>query len=305
MTFSITLKPSNHSFPIEAGETILDAALKYGYTLPYSCREGVCGVCKGRVLQGSVDHGNFLGSVLTASEREAGMALFCCAMPESDLVVECREINTARDIPVKTMPCRVEKTQRMADDVMVLYLKPPSSERMQFLAGQYINVLAKEGRPHSFSLGNAPHDDELLQLHIRLIPGGAFTRHVFTQMKERDILRIKGPLGTFFLREDSAKPAILIASGTGIAPVKAIIEHALYTGLKRPMHVYWGTRKLADLYLLDLMRQWEARGIRFTPVLSEALAADHWQGKTGFVHQAVMEDYGDFPGIRFMPAAGR
>ena len=303
MTFSITLHPANHSFPIEANETILNAALKHGYTLPYSCREGSCGVCKGRVLQGSVDHGNFLGSVLSAAERAAGMALFCCATPESDLVIEHREVDPTRDIPVRILPCRVEKMQRVADDVMVLYLRLPASERLQFLAGQYIDILKGNGKQHSFSLGNAPHDNEFLQLHIRMIPGGVFTQHVFTQMKERDILRIKGPLGVFYLR-DSAKPVIFIASSTCIAPVKAIIEHALHAGIKRPMHLYWGARKRADLYLLDMVKQWEAQGIRFTPVLSEPLAEDHWQGKTGFVHQAVMEDYGDLSGHQVYACGG-
>ena len=208
------------------------------------------------------------------------------------------------DIPVKTMPCRVEKMERVAEDVMVLYLKPPPGERMQFLAGQYINILTEEGRQHSFSLGNAPHDDEFLQLHIRMVPGGTFTQHVFTQMKEGDILRIKGPLGTFFLREDSAKPALFIAGGTGIAPVKVIIAHALHTGLKRPMHVYWGARKRADFYLPDLAQQWEAHGIRLTHVLSEPFAEDQWRGKTGFVHQAVMEDYGDLSGHQVYACGG-
>lgn len=292
MTFSITLHPANCSFPIEANETILNAALRHGHTLPYACREGSCGVCKGRVLQGTVDHGNFLGGILSPAERAAGVALFCCATPESDLVIERREVHPLRDITVRILPCRVEKMQRMADHVMLLYLKLPNSERLQFLAGQYIDIMKGNGEQHSFSLGNAPHDNEFLQLHIRMVPGGVFTHHVFTQMKERDILRIKGPLGAFYLR-DSIKPVIFVASGTGIAPVKAIIEHALHTGIKRPMHLYWGARKQADLYLPELAKQWEAQGIRFTPVLSEPIAEDHWQGKTGFVHQAVMEDYSD------------
>ncbi|MFZ2302217.1 MAG: CDP-6-deoxy-delta-3,4-glucoseen reductase [Gallionella sp.] len=303
MTFSITLQPANRSFPIEANETILNAALKHGYALPYSCREGSCGVCKGRVLQGSVDHGNFLGSILSAAERAEGMALFCCATPESDLVIEYRETNPTRDITVRILPCRVEKMQRVADDVMVLYLRLPDSERLQFIAGQYIDILKGSGKQHSFSLGNAPHDNELLQLHIRMVPGGDFTHHVFTQMKEGDILRIKGPLGACYLR-DSAKPAIFIASGTCIAQVKAIIEHALHAGIKRPMHLYWGARKLADFYLLDRVKQWEAQGVRFTPVLSEPLPEDHWQGKTGFVHQAVMEDYGDLSGHQVYACGG-
>jgi len=209
------------------------------------------------------------------------------------LVIECREVSTLNDIPVKLLPTRVHKLEKLAEDVMVIYLKLPASERLQFLAGQYIDILQKIGKPRSFSLANAPHDDEFLQLHVRNIAGGSFTHHVFNEMKERDILRIRGPLGTFFLREDSSKPIIFVASGTGFAPIKAIIEHALQIGIKRPMHFYWGARKLVDLYMLDKAREWESRGIKFTPVLSEALPEDNWTGRTGFVHAAVMEDYAD------------
>lgn len=296
MTFKITIQPSGHSFPIEAHETILEAALKHGYILPYSCRDGVCGTCKGKVVSGQVDYGKHQESTLSEAEKAAGMALFCCANPLSDLLLECREVNAVKDIPVKTMPCRVHKMERPAPDVMVLLLKLPANERLQFLAGQYIDILLKDQKPRSFSLANAPHNDEFLELHIRNITGGAFTHHVFEVMKERDILRFKGPLGTFFLREDTAKPIIFVASGTGFAPIKAIVEHALYIGMKRPMHFYWGGRKLADLYLLDMAKQWESKGIKFTPVLSEALPEDAWQGRTGFVHRAVMEDYSDLSG---------
>jgi CDP-4-dehydro-6-deoxyglucose reductase len=296
MSFKTTIQPSGHSFPIEAHETILEAALKHGYTLPYSCRDGVCGTCKGKVVSGLVDYGNYQESTLSEAERAAGMALFCCAKPHSDLVLECREVSAVNDIPVKTLPCRVHKMERPAPDVMVLWLKLPANERLQFLAGQYIDILLKDQKPRSFSLANAPHDDEFLELHVRNIIGGAFTHHVFEVMKERDILRFKGPLGTFFLREDTEKPIIFVASGTGFAPIKAIVEHALYIGLKRPMHFYWGGRKLADLYMLDQARQWESKGIKFTPVLSEALPEDEWQGRTGFVHQAVLDDYSDLSG---------
>ena len=296
MTFNITLKPSNHSFSSEEGETILEAGLNHGHVMPYGCRNGVCGVCKGKVLQGSVDHGNYQGHVLSDAEISAGLALFCCAKPKSDLIVECHEVSATQDIPVKTLPCRVHKMEKLANDVMALYLKLPANERLQFLSGQYIDILMKEGKPRSFSLANAPHDDEFLQLHIRNISGGVFTQHVFTEMKERDILRIKGPLGSFFLREDSDKPIIFVASGTGFAPVKAIIEHALHIGIQRPMHLYWGARVLADLYMLSLAQQWEALGLKFTPVLSEPLVEDSWQGRQGFVHQAVLEDYKDLSG---------
>lgn len=296
MTYKTTIQPSGHNFPIESNETILDAALRHGYTLPYSCRDGVCGVCKGKVVSGQLDYGGYQGHALSDAEKSAGMALFCCSKPLSDLVIECREVTATKDIPVKTLPCRVQTMQKVAPDVMVLTLKLPANERLQFLAGQYIDVLLKDQKPRSFSLANAPNDDSLLELHVRNIEGGVFTQHVFNEMKERDLLRFKGPLGTFFLREDSDRPIIFVASGTGFAPVKAIIEHALFTEIKRSMHFYWGGRKLADLYMLDKAKQWESRGIKFTPVLSEALPADAWQGRTGFVHQAVMDDYSDLSG---------
>ena len=298
MAFNITIKPSNHSFQMEADETILEAGLKHGFTLPYSCRDGVCGTCKGKVLEGTVNYGKYQKSTLTEAEKSAGMALFCQAQPRSDIIIECREVNVANDIPVRTLPCRVHKLEKYAQDVMVLYLKLPASERLQFFAGQYIDILTKDGQSRSFSLANAPHDDEFLQLHVRNILGGAFTQHIFTQLKERDILRFKGPLGTFFLREDSSKPIVFVASGTGFAPIKSIIDHALHAGIKRPMHFYWGGRKLADLYMLDKAQAWESQDIQFTPVLSEALPTDHWKGRRGFIHQAVLDDYSDLSGYQ-------
>ena len=294
MTFKTTILPSNHSFEIDTEETIIEAALAHGYTLPHSCRNGACGVCKGKILQGSVDYGDHQAYALTDAEKAAGMALFCCAKPKSDLVIESLEVTTGNEIQVKTLPCRVQKMDKIAHDVMVLYLKLPANEYLQFLAGQYIDILQKDDKPRSFSLANAPHEDEFLELHVRNIAGGAFTHHVFNEMKERDILRIKGPLGTFFLREDSNKPIIFVASGTGFAPVKAIIEHAMYIGIKRPMHLYWGVRKQADLYMLDETKKWEAYGIKFTPVVSD----ETWSGRTGFVHQAVVDDYTDLSGYQ-------
>jgi CDP-4-dehydro-6-deoxyglucose reductase len=292
MSFKTTIQPSNHTFPVGKDETILEAALEQGYNLPYSCRNGACGVCKGKILQGSVDYGKAQAFALSEEEKAAGLALFCCAKPLSDLVVESHEVTTEQEITVKTLPCRVEKMVKLADDVMALYLKLPTNERLQFLSGQYIDILQKEGKPRSFSLANAPHDDELLELHVRNIAGGEFTNHVFNKMKERDILRIKGPLGTFFLHEDSPKPIIFVASGTGFAPVKAIIEHALHIGLKREMHFYWGVRKQSDFYMLDKVKKWEALGIKFTPVVSD----EPWNGRMGFVHQAVLDDFNDLSG---------
>jgi CDP-4-dehydro-6-deoxyglucose reductase len=196
------------------------------------------------------------------------------------------------------MPCKVAKIETPAEDVAVLYLKLPANERLQFLAGQYIDILLKDGARRAYSLANAPHDDSFLQLHIRRVPGGSFSDLVFTQMHEKALLRFEGPLGTFFLREDSDKPILLLASGTGFAPVKAMLEHAFHHGIKRPITLYWGAHNLTHLYMLDLPRKWEREhaNFRFVPVLSEPAPEDHWQGRTGFLHEAVMEDFADLEG---------
>lgn len=304
MSHRITIQPSGHVFSAQPGETVLQAALREGFPLPYGCRNGACGTCKGKIIQGTVDFGSHNEDTLTEMEKQAGMALFCCALPLSELVIECREIGAIRDIKVKTMPCRVHKLERVAPNVMVISLKLPANERLQFLAGQYIDIFMKNGKRRSFSLANAPHDDELLQLHVRNYPGGTFAEHVFMRMKERDILRFEGPLGTFFLREDSDKPIIFVASGTGFAPVKSILEHAFHVrnlrGSERQMVLYWGNRTKADLYLADLVGSWQQKHDNFTfiPVLSEALQTDNWTGRTGLVHQAVLEDFDDLAGYQ-------
>ncbi|SFO34580.1 CDP-6-deoxy-delta-3,4-glucoseen reductase [Nitrosospira briensis] len=303
MPHQITIKPSGHVFFAQPGETVLQAALREGYSLPYGCRNGACGTCKGKIIQGKVDFGSHNESTLTEIEKQAGMALFCCAVPLSELVIECREIGAIKDIKIKTLPCRVQKLERVAPDVMVISLKLPANERLQFLAGQYIDILMKDGKRRSYSLANAPHDDELLQLHVRNYSGGAFAEHVFTRMKEKDILRFEGPLGTFFLREDSDKPIIFVASGTGFAPVKSILEHVFHgRNLHgyRQMVLYWGNRTSADLYMAELAGSWQQEHDNFTfiPVLSEAPAADNWSGRAGLVHQAVLQDFDDLSGYQ-------
>ena len=214
-------------------------------------------------------------------------------------MIQIREVSAAKDLQIRTLPCRVQKMERVAGDIMVLHLKLPASERLQFLAGQYVDILMKDGSRRSLSMANAPHDDEFLQLHLRNY-GGPFSQHVFTKMKERDILRFEGPLGTFFLREDSTKPIILLASGTGFAPIKSLIEHALHSNNPRSITLYWGARVRADLYMNELPEQWaDSRAdFKYVPVLSEPLASDHWAGRSGFVHEVVMQDFPDMSGYQ-------
>ena len=298
MTFQITIKGSEHSFACDEGETVLEAAMRADLMLPYGCRNGACGTCKGKLLAGDVDYGPHQASTLTEDEKRAGFALFCCARPRTDLVIEAREVRRAGDLQIKRLPCRIESIDKAAPDVAIVRFKLPASERLQYLPGQYVDFLLKDGKRRSFSLATPPHDDRLLELHIRHVPGGLFTDALFTQYKGREILRLEGPLGSFYLREDSDKPIVFVAGGTGFAPIKAMIEHALHHDLPREMVLYWGVRTLADLYLPDLPGTWQSahRNFTFIPVLSDPRPEDAWRGRTGLVHEAVMADLPDLSG---------
>ena len=298
---SITLSPGGQTFQAEDGESVLSAALRSGLVIPYGCKNGACGSCKGKIISGSVDYGTYQEKALPAAEREQGKALFCQCKPLSDCVLEARLVGKAGDIPIKTLPCRIHKLEKLTDDVIVLQLKLPASEKLKFLAGQYLEFMLKNGSRRSFSMGNAPHDAELVEIHVRHVPGGQFTDHVFGKMKAKDILRFEAPLGTFFLREESDKPIVFVASGTGFAPIKSIIEHAFEQQIVRPMTLYWGGRRPADLYMHALAKKWaEEHGAFFdyVPVISNALPEDAWTGRTGFVHRAAMEDFPDLAGYQ-------
>lgn len=298
MSFQISLQPGGQQFPAEADQTVLEAALAAGLVIPYGCRDGACGACKGKVLSGEVHLGDITPGALSDAERGGGMTLFCSAHPRSDLVIEARNVSRAGDIPVKKLPCRVQTLTRAADDVMILQAKLPASETFRFSAGQYIDFLLADGRRRSFSIANAPHEGDHLELHIRLVPGGCFTERVFKDMKEREILRFEGPLGTFGLDESSTRPIAMLAGGTGFAPIKSLIKHAIHIGLQRPITLYWGARHRDGLYMDALARSWEGvlPNFRYVPVLSEAAAQDAWDGRTGLVHAALMADLPDLSG---------
>ncbi|MBI3899778.1 MAG: CDP-6-deoxy-delta-3,4-glucoseen reductase [Gammaproteobacteria bacterium] len=299
-TYKVRIQPSGREVTVKATETVLDGVLRAGLLLPHSCRNGSCGACKGVVLTGSVDYGTYDEKALTADERAAGKALFCQARPTSDLTIEAKEIDAPKGIVIKTLPARVIQLERAAHDVMVLSLKlPQQPEPFKFLAGQYIDILLRSGDRRSFSLANPPHQVDSLELHVRHVPGGRFTGQVFNEMREKDLLRFRGPLGMFFLREDDAeRPIILVAGGTGFAPIQSIVQDAIARGLKRPMHLYWGVRAKRDLYRHALAESWCAAypNFRYTPVLSEPQPEDAWTGRTGWVHDAVLADYADFSG---------
>jgi CDP-4-dehydro-6-deoxyglucose reductase len=298
MTFQITVQPSGTQFACEADETVLSAAIRAGVGLPYGCKNGACGSCKGKVVGGTVTHKPHQARALSEQEKLQGMSLFCCALPEGDVVIEAREIGGSSDYPIRKMPTRVASITRAAPDVAIVTLQLPANEALAYRAGQYVEFLLKDGKRRAYSLACAPTLERPLELHIRHLPGGLFTDHVFGAMKERDILRFEGPLGTFFLREESDKPIVLLASGTGFAPVKALVEHLMHLKSTRPVRLYWGGRRPQDLYMDELCQAWTTTLPDFTyvPVVSDALPEDHWTGRTGYVHAAVMQDIPDLSG---------
>ncbi|MBV8502823.1 MAG: CDP-6-deoxy-delta-3,4-glucoseen reductase [Paucibacter sp.] len=299
MNFKIQVQPAGREYTTEGDETLLQAAIRQGIGLPYGCKDGACGSCKSKLLEGKVVHGTHQPKTLTPDEEANGFVLTCCARPQTDCTLEARTVPGAGEFPVLKLPCRVISIEKPASDVAVLRLQLAAQQNFQFHAGQYVEFILRDGARRSYSMANAPHllgTPPAVELHIRHMPGGKFTDHVFGALKEKDILRMEGPFGSFFLREDSDKPMVLLASGTGFAPIKAIIERMQHLGLTRPAVLYWGVRKEADLYLKSWAEEAAAAmpNLTFIPVLSEPDAG--WTGRTGFVHQAVMADLPDMSG---------
>jgi CDP-4-dehydro-6-deoxyglucose reductase, E3 len=298
LSFNVSVLPSNRSFTVLADEPILTAGIRQGVAMPYGCKDGACGSCKCKMLEGKVVHGAHQPKALSAEEEAAGFILTCCGKPLSDIVLESRQVTSADAFPIKRMPSRVISLEKKSHDVMVVQLQLPASDTLQYKAGQYIEFILRDGTRRSYSMASAPHiaaENKTLKLHIRHMPGGKFTDHVFGEMKEKEIQRIEGPFGSFYLREDSEKPMILLASGTGFAPIKAIIQHMQHQGINRPAVLYWGGRRPADLYMNDWVNAQLAAmpNLTYVPVVSNALPEDEWEGRNGFVHQAVMADFPD------------
>lgn len=294
MAYQVKIKPSGHVFYVEQDESVLTAALRQGIELPYGCRGGNCGACMGKVVTGTVTYpDDTLPPGLSPEQETVGQALFCQAIPQGDLTIEVRELVSPKEIEIKNLPTRVEYMEKLCHDVYLLRLKLPSTERLQFFAGQYIEILLKDGRRRAFSIANAPQADEYLDLHIRLVEGGEFTHYVFNEMQPKAMLRIEGPFGQFYLREDSSRPILMMAGGTGYAPLKGMLEHAFRIGIDRPIHLFWGVRSLRDLYDHEHILEWtrEHASFQYTPVLSEPMASDDWKGETGLVLGTLLKQY--------------
>ena len=297
-TFTVTVEPSGTAFSANADETILAAGIRQGVGLPYGCKDGACGSCKCKMVSGQVVHANFQRKALSVEDEAANFVLTCCATAQSDIVLESRQVTPAGALPIKKMPTRVSSLVKKSADVVVMQLQLPANDAFAFRAGQYIEFILRDGARRSYSMANAPHIGPGLELHIRHMPGGRFTDLVFGTMKEKDILRIEGPFGSFFLREDSDKPMVFLASGTGFAPLKALLEHMQHCGITRPTTLYWGGRRPGDLYMDDWVQAQLANmpHLHYVPVVSDALPEDQWAGRTGFVHLAVLQDFPDLSG---------
>jgi len=294
MTIRVDIQPSGQTFSLDAGRSILDGALAEGLMLKHSCREGTCGSCKGRVVEGRVDHGQTSLEVLSEAERAAGLALFCCATAESDLVIEAPEVTELRGISIQQLAARVAGIDKVSDDVAVVRLMPPPGLTFNYYPGQFVQVLLKDGSRRSYSMATRAAEDNQLEWHVRRVPGGVFSTHVFEALKPKAMLRLEGPFGSFFLREGSG-PLIFLATGTGFAPIKALLEQLREQGNRRPVYLYWGGRRRQDLYRHDelLALAAELPWLRYTPVLSRPGEACDWQGATGHVQQQVLRDFID------------
>ena len=296
MAFQIVVQPSGRSFTVDGDETLLSAGIRQGLNMPYGCKDGACGSCKCKKISGEVQLGTYQTKALSDEERAQGLVLTCCATALSDVVLESKQVTSADAFPMKKMPVRIASMEKVSSDVMRIFLQLPATELMQYHAGQYVEFLLRDGSRRAYSMANAPHtlaaDAPKVELHIRHMPGGKFTDHVFGSMKEKEIQRVEGPQGSFYLREDSDTPIVLLASGTGFAPIKALMEHMQHKGITRPTRLYWGGRRPADLYMHDwvLAQLPLMPHLQYIPVVSDALPEDGWNGRTGFVHAAVLQD---------------
>lgn len=294
----IKLHPVGKTFENMDGETILDSALRADILLPHVCKDGSCGACKGRVVSGTVSLDDYSSAALTEDEKAHGYTLFCCAHPVGDVEIESVALDELRHIEVKTLPARVESIRKASPDVAILTLRLPKTEAFEFLPGQYIDILLPDGSRRSYSIASADAADKLLELHVRKVEGGVFSSRVHETMEEKDILRFRGPLGTFFVRA-TQKPLIMVATGTGVAPIKGMLTQLLQQELDRPVRFYWGCRTKADLYAQAEIEALAAQtdALEFIPVLSRPLPEDNWQGCIGHVQEAILRDGQDFTGF--------
>ncbi|MGO9803799.1 MAG: 2Fe-2S iron-sulfur cluster-binding protein [Steroidobacteraceae bacterium] len=309
--YSVRIEPHGRTLRVASGEPVLQAALAAGLNLPHSCKSGHCGSCRAQLVAGEISYAHGLPLGVTPEEADRGQILLCQARPRSDLTVEARLFASVAEVEIKTLPCRIARLRPLAADVLEVMLQLPAVERLRFHPGQYLDVLWDAGKRRSFSIACPPHDAELLELHVRRVQGGGFTARLFggaetlvgATLTSGSLLRIEGPMGQFSYRDGSG-PIIMVAGGTGFAPLKSMLRHVLETGIRREVHLYWGARHRADVYEEERVLGWTRahRQLRFTAVLSEASAAEAGHHRTGWVHEAVLADHADLSGFEVYAA---
>ena len=287
----VSLSKSDRSFSVVPDQPVLDAALDAGLNLPHSCKGGNCGACRARLLQGAVRYPNGRPLGLSEAEVNEGYILLCQACALSDLAIETVEISTPETAVIKRLPSRIERAETLSHDVLGVFLRLPAAESFHFQPGQYVDIMLSGGRRRSFSIASPPHDSRLLELHIRRVPGGEFTERLFAEDACSALLSIEGPLGQFVYRHATGVPMLLVGGGTGLAPLKSMLRHVVENDLERDMMLYWGVRGERDLYAHDELEALARRcsNFRYHPVLSEPSAS--WQGRCGWVHEAVLGDH--------------
>jgi CDP-4-dehydro-6-deoxyglucose reductase, E3 len=290
----VTIVPTGESFATDAGEPVLTAALRAGLNLPHSCKGGHCASCLARLVAGETTYPTrTLPAGITPAEAADHFVLLCQAQAVTDITIETREMRPTPEVEVKSLPSRIERKERLAEDVMAVFLRLPAVEDLHYRAGQYIDFIVSGGRRRSFSLASAPADGKLLEVHVRRASSSGFTGQLFDEMHAGTLLRVEGPLGQFWFRGDSPRHAVMIGGGTGYAPLRAMLRQLLANGDRRPLTLYWGARTTRDLYEHDWLTQLASTRPAFSyrPVLSAPQdEGAEWTGRTGLVHEAALAD---------------
>lgn len=256
MTAKVHLLPSDHEFDAEPGESLLEAALRSGLSIRYSCNSGSCGECRARLVSGRLGEVAHHDYVFSQRDRDTGQFLLCRATTTSDLVLEAVEARGVADVPVQQLTTQVIKLVKLCDDVMDVHLRTPRSNTLWFLAGQHVRLAIKGVEPRNKSIASCPCNGMVLQFHVRHTPGDPFAEYVFNCLKVRDSVEVEGPFGDFILDEESSRPIIYVAFETGFAPIKSLIEHAISLEMNQPMRLYWIAREAQDHYLANYCRAW-------------------------------------------------
>ncbi len=301
MHYTVTIKPSGYNLLVRPDETILSAAFKQGYRFPHECESGVCGACKGKLLEGHVSYDEPFLPALSDEEREAGWALFCSAKPASDLIIHVENVIGPEQLPIKKLIYSVKIFEQLTTTIYRVVLQPPANDFIQYRAGQYVEILQRDSSPKPFSIANMPtSDNKDIEFHIRHNPDNPYTSEVIDEIKAQQQLHLRGPFGSCILRKEPPYPLIFLAGGAGFAPIKALIEQALTENVKQPIYLYWGVRIIEDFYCHDLVLDWAKcfENFHYIPVLSGKNEKDKWHGKTGWVHEIVLTEHSDLANFR-------